>query len=397
MKSFVCALKQPVTIRFSLSNFALGLFMINCIIDPGNALFHTKQLTFFFALAANIKKMKCNNCFPIFNFVVFYIAFFVSASLMILRNINYDSDFLNMYATTFLLLVIFFVNNKKINVNFYFNFVCFIIALLTVVFSIIIIMMPAAAIVIMENEKLGAIFMFAERKKFLWWWISSVFHLASPLLILQVALKFCLFLKNHKKKEFIATGFYLVAMFFTGTRANILASVLVVGLIYLYDLYFVRKRLYKTAFLTVLFCFFSFIAVFLLLTVKNSSSDMKDLHMVSYNILFSESPSYLLLGQGPGAWFYDVGWKKFCLNTEISYLELARMFGLFFMIIIVLLYAYPFIHFIKKPSFFRFSIAIAYLAYLFIAGTNPLLIGPTGFTAFWYANYLLENGESKNG
>ncbi|MDE5758215.1 MAG: hypothetical protein K2H85_06340, partial [Allobaculum sp.] len=135
MKSFVCVLKQSVAIRLSLSNFALGLFMINCIIDPGNALFHTKQLTFFFALAANIKKMKCDNYFPIFNFVVFYTAFFVSASLMLLRSINYDSDFLNMYATTFLLLVIFFINNKKINVDFYFNFVCFIIALLTVVFS----------------------------------------------------------------------------------------------------------------------------------------------------------------------------------------------------------------------------------------------------------------------
>lgn len=397
MKSLTYFLKQPLQIQFSLSNFSLGLFLINCIIDPGNALFHTKQLTFFFALAANMKKMKCDNCFPIFNFVVFYAAFFVSASLMMLRSINYDSDFLNMYSTTFLLLVIFFINNKKINVDFYFNFVCFIIALLTIVFSIIIIMIPAAAIVIMENEKLNTIFMFAEHKKFLWWLISSVFHRASPLLILQVALKFYFFLKNHKKKDFIATAFYLFAMFFTGTRANILASVLAVGLMYLYNLYFVRNKLHKTAFLAVLFCFFAFIAVFLMLTVKNSSSNMKDLHMVSYNILFSGNPSYLLIGQGPGAWFYDVGWKKLCLNTEISYLELVRMFGMFFTIALVLFYAYPFIHFIKKPTFFRFNISIAYLAYLFIAGTNPLLIGPTGFIAFWYANYLLENGGCGNG
>lgn len=50
----------------------------------------------------------------------------------------------------------------------------------------------------------------------------------------------------------------------------------------------------------------------------------------------------------------------------------------------------------KKPPFFKFSISIVYLAYLFIAGTNPLLIGPTGFMAFWYANYLLENGGCVN-
>lgn len=66
VKSFVYVLKQPVTIRFSFSNFALGLFLVNCIIDPGNALFlHTKQLIFFFALAANIKKMKLLFCFYI--------------------------------------------------------------------------------------------------------------------------------------------------------------------------------------------------------------------------------------------------------------------------------------------------------------------------------------------
>lgn len=58
MKSFVDVLKQPVAMRISLSNFVL---------------------------AANIKKMKCDNCFPIFNFVVFYTAFFASASLMMLR------------------------------------------------------------------------------------------------------------------------------------------------------------------------------------------------------------------------------------------------------------------------------------------------------------------------
>lgn len=390
MKSLMYVLKHPLPVKLSISNFALGLFLFNCIIDPGNALFHTKQLTFFFALVANIPKMKCSSYFPVLNFIVFYLAFFVSASLMILRNINYDSDFLNMYSTTFLLLIIFFIDNKRIDADYSFNFVCFVIASLTIVFSIIILTIPVSAILIIENEKLNKIFMFAEHKKFLWWWISSVYHKASSILIIQVALKFYLFLKNHKKKDVVATVFYLTAMFFTGTRANILAGVLVVGLIYLYNSYFVRKQIYKTAFLTILFCCFAFISVFLLLTVKNSSSDMKDLHMVSYNILFSENPSYILIGQGPGAWFYDIGWQEFCLNTEISYLELLRMFGIFFMIAIVLLYAYPFYHFIKNPTFFTFSVSIAYFAYLFIAGTNPLLIGPTGFTAFWYANYLLE-------
>lgn len=394
MKSIIQTLKTPFIPRISLSNFAMNLFLFNCVFDPGNALFHTKQITFFFALVTNLKKMTCKNYFPLFNFLIFYVAFFVSASLMMLRNIDYDSSFVNMYSTTFLLLIIFFINNDKIEIRYGFNVVCFVIALITIILSYIIINIPALTLVILENEKLNTAFMIAEHKKFLWWWFSSVFHMASPILIIQVALKFYFFLKTHQKRFFLATVFYLVAMFFTGTRANVFAEILVIGLIYLYYLFYKKKKIYSATFLCLIFIAFAFIGTFLLLTVKNSSSNMKDMHMVSYNVLFSENPSYILLGQGPGAWLYDFGWKKLCTNTELSYMELIRMFGLFFTIAIMCLYAYPFLHFIKKPNFFSFSVSIAYLAYLFIAGTNPLLIGPTGFIAFWYVNYLLEKGES---
>lgn len=395
MKSLIYnILKKPIIPKLSLSNFALCLFLFNCIFDPGNALFHTKQITFFFALVTNIKKMSCKNLFPVFNFLIFYVVFFASASLMMLRKIDYDSSFVNMYSTTFLLLIIFFINNDKIEIHYGFNTVCFVIALITIILSYIIINIPALTLVILENKKLNTAFMIAEHKKFLWWWFSSVFHMASPILIIQVALKFYLFLKTHQKRFFLATVFYLVAMFFTGTRANVFAEILVIGLIYLYHLFYIKKKMYKAAFLCLIFIAFAFIGTFLLLTVKNSSSNMKDLHMVSYNVLFSENPSYILLGQGPGAWLYDFGWKKLCTNTELSYMELIRMFGIIFSIAIMCLYAYPFLHFMKKPNFFSFSVSIAYLAYLFIAGTNPLLIGPTGFIAFWYVNYLLEKGEN---
>lgn len=395
MKSLIYnILKKPIIPRISLSNFALNLFLFNCIFDPGNALFHTKQITFFFALVTNIKKMTCKNYFPLFNFLIFYVAFFESASLMMLRNIDYDSSFVNMYSTTFLLLIIFFINNDKIEIHYGFNTVCFVIAMITIVLSFIIINVPVLSLVVLENKKLNTIFMMAEHKKFLWWWFSSVFHMASPLLIIQVALKFYSFLQTKKIKEFLKTAFYFIAMFFTATRANVFAEILVIGLIYLYYLFYKKKKIYSATFLCLIFIAFAFIGTFLLLTVKNSSSNMKDMHMVSYNVLFSENPSYILLGQGPGAWLYDFGWKKLCTNTELSYMELIRMFGLVFTIAIMCLYAYPFLHFMKKPNFFSFSISIAYLAYFFIAGTNPLLIGPTGFIAFWYVNYLLDRGDS---
>ncbi|HIW35788.1 MAG TPA: hypothetical protein IAA30_02255, partial [Candidatus Treponema faecavium] len=68
-----------------------------------------------------------------------------------------------------------------------------------------------------------------------------------------------------------------------------------------------------------------------------------------------------------------------------SYLELIRMFGIFFSILIVCIYIRPFFLIRKIENFENLSLAISYLAYLFIAGTNPLLIGPTGFMALWIA------------
>ena len=42
MKSVVSLAKYPIKINLLLENFALNLFLMNCIIDPENSLFHTK-------------------------------------------------------------------------------------------------------------------------------------------------------------------------------------------------------------------------------------------------------------------------------------------------------------------------------------------------------------------
>ena len=40
---------------------------------------------------------------------------------------------------------------------------------------------------------------------------------------------------------------------------------------------------------------------------------------------------------------------------------------------------------------YKWSFVMGYFAYLFIAGTNPLLIGSTGFTVIMVVYYLSEN------
>lgn len=384
-KSFVLV-KRKIP---SLGDFFLGVFIFNIIFDPGNGLFHTKVITFFLALVTNIKKIKFRS-YPIFSILIFYIAFFISVAVMLFRShIKYDTSFVLMYATTFLTLIVLFLDPEKIHIETAFFFTCKLIAAITIVISIIIINFPAAVIFITENEKLNTIFMMAEHKKVLWWWFSSVFHMASPVMVFALAIYFSRYLKQKKIRDGVFSLIFFSALFLTATRANIFSAFLIVLFIYLCYTFYIKKKVFKSAFLIVLFFSFALVGTVLFLTVKNSSSGAKDGHIISYIEMFSQNPSYFLIGTGPGSYFYSKGFGEFTTNTEISYLELVRMFGVFFSVFIVGIYLRPFFLIKCIESFENLSLAIAYLAYLFIAGTNPLLIGPTGFMALWAAYVFL--------
>jgi hypothetical protein len=377
------------TVNPSLGGFAISLFLLNIILDPNNALLHTKQIALLVALCLNYKKLKVSQ-YSMSILVVFYLAFFLSLTLMLLRNITFDKDFIGMYSTTFLTLVIFCFDADKISVNQGFNVSCFIIAWITIILSFIILLMPATSIVILKSEVLNKVFMFAEQKELLFWNVTSVFHRAVPLLIIQLSIKFYQFCNRKNIINVLSVLFYFIALVFTGTRASSFAAILVVGLIYLYYIYFIKKRTLMTVGFVLLFLSFFLIGTYLLIVMKNSSSIAKDGHVISYIQLFNDNPLYFLLGQGPGSLFYTQGFGRFTTNTELSYIELIRMFGIFFTVLIVCLFCTPFYFFMKNPCFFTYSVCVGYLAYLFIAGTNPLLIGPTGFIAFWICyNYIV--------
>ena len=68
--------------------------------------------------------------------------------------------------------------------------------------------------------------------------------------------------------------------------------------------------------------------------------------------------------------------------TELSFFDLIKNFGCFGTLLIVICLLYPLLNLYNNNSLSKlakFSIAISYIAYLFDAGTNPLLISSTGF------------------
>lgn len=372
----------------NLPAFFTNLFIINILIDPGNALFQSKIITFFLFIVFNIRNIKFS-WYEIYPFILLYFCYFISTAIMLFANEKYDFIFVKMYSTTFLTLIaLVFTHTSNIDLWKPFKIAAFIISIVTLIIFSFVILIPESILFLSLTDIFTNVFTIAEHKLILYWWIPGVFHKSSPVLVMVLGYNLYRYLSKKELKCLFFVILYAFTLFATGTRANILSVLLIIFFIILFYFFYIKKNICFSVliFLTGVICFS--IVVFLLFTVKNSSSLAKDGHLISYIEYFSENSIKFLFGQGPGSLFYTKGFHRAVTNTELSYLELIRMFGIFFAMIIIFIYVYPGMVLLVNKTFFTFSISISYIAYLFIAGTNPLLIGPTGFTVLLIVFYL---------
>ena len=123
-----------------------------------------------------------------------------------------------------------------------------------------------------------------------------------------------------------------------------------------------------------------------------ASNAIKYAHLTSYSILFESHPEYVLFGQGPGSIFYSAGFGRWTTLTEWTYIELIRNYGLFSLVFmtVVLIPVYKLLKQHRNAQ--AFGIFGAYMGFLFIAGTNPLLVSSTGMivilSAYSYVHQL---------
>jgi len=367
-----------------MGHFFLNLFVASILIAPGNSLL--RVITFSLCMIANIKKLR----FPserFFLVVVFFVILFLSIATVHIRGINYDMNFIVMYLLNFIMLGIFFIDPTKINMLPGLNIANVFIICSTFLYILLVSSFPALEPFFLTSLK-GIFLGVPGEKGVLFWSRTSVFHVASPILVFSLALVWYKYLVKKRIKYLLYAFAVFLGLIFSGTRANSFSAVLIIFFIYLHYILFVKKRMLQTVFYAIIAGSLALVGTYLLLIDMNSSSIAKTGHLYSYIELFNNNISYFLFGQGVGAYFFTSGFNREATLTELSYLELIRMFGIFSTIVIIFFYIIPFLKYIKFNSPIFFSIGIAYLAYLFIAGTNPLLIGRTGFIAMWIAYTL---------
>ena len=202
-----------------------------------------------------------------------------------------------------------------------------------------------------------------------------IFIKTTPLLLIPL-------LYYLNRRQYILSFFILLALIASGTRANIFMGIVSVFGFFLFcskNNYF---RIILVMCVTLLIAYFynELCATIISIFQRKASSDAVRLgHWLSIKEILSD-PVNLIWGMGYGVPFFSEGINTMTSQTELSYLETIRTNGIVSFIPIVIFFLLPINHLWKNN---RHKL-IAYISYLIIAFTNPLLLSTTSFLMYIY-------------
>lgn len=222
------------------------------------------------------------------------------------------------------------------------------------------------------------------RRSFVGIELTAVYYKSSILFFLPMAVYYYKMLtETFKLKNLIIFLLLFSPLIIGGTRANILSAVAVIGILSLIRLSRTQLGKQVVVLLTIAGIIGCYFVLSALLTDKGEPSlTAKTSLLHSWCDLIVQHPMILVWGQGAGATFFTEV-RGLTSLTEWTYLELIRWFGIPISLLIIGLYLYPFYLMYRKRKSLPYQqpLSIAFLFYLLIAGTNPLLLSSTGMLA----------------
>lgn len=385
-----------------MAQVVLSLLMFVVIIDPTNTIFHLKELCFLAVIGVAFLDY-CNMNIQhniLMLILLIFAAFFISLVMGTVNGYDFaDGVALGFFKSFLFLFLLLIVGDRNFD---------FFKALTLPVITISIIVIIAFVTILFFPEIGTAIYLFALEKEqtiimsmrnFLGFDVQSVFYKSSPVLVIPLAYYFNLWLMSDEKRgsRFIMSLLFLAAVLMSGTRANMLSGVMIVVVLLVNKL---RKTRVGVALLlpvaTAVLLASSFL-VYKLLSDDEKSNEIKGVLADNLTEQIFSNPDIMIFGQGAGS-TYDSGSAAHGVTpiSELSYLEIFRMFGFIGGGVVIILFLYPIFLIVrnKPPNYGAFL--LGYVAYLFIGGTNPLLIGSTGFMvlAIAYSYALTYNNKS---
>jgi hypothetical protein len=211
------------------------------------------------------------------------------------------------------------------------------------------------------------------------------------MLVLGIAYFMKKWLDTGRKLHLFLLMLNCAGMFLSGTRNNILLSVMTPVLVLFW--YSKRKLLVASIAASVLMLVVLLNAgtIAAALDPKESSNDVKVQHLRDYREMLS-SPGTLILGDGIGSRFYSRGFADYTSISELTYLEIVREYGIMLSAVIAYLLLLPLSRLRDADASSSHYVFLAYACYLYVCMLNPLLFSSSGMIALSAVLYHFFNG-----
>lgn len=373
----------------------LSVFCFILVVDPPNVIFKIKDVVF---VAIVVISFFLHGKVRIDKLCVFLAVYFVLV-ITFLRGMaagyDFDYDYTQIYFKAFSpLLLLCWVDRIELLKKM--TFPCVTIGVITLLIVYAMFYLSETEAVVYDFMRSHDDFIIMSHRYFLGMEFVSVFYRTVPLVIMPCSI-FCYKMLTEvksRKRNFLIFSILALTLFFSGTRANMMSVLFIVT-------FFVVMRMNKgmlgriiSFLLLCIVCVLAFFLLIMLLSEKSESSNVvKFAHLISYMDLFDENWDILIFGQGIGSLFYSEGFQRMVAQTEWTYIEIIRYFGLFGGIFIISIFLYPLYLLYTKRYQLKYALpfGIGYFFYLCIAGTNPLLTSSTGMLALLMAYSYTSN------
>lgn len=354
------------------------VFILSCLFDPDNQLLALKMPVFILIIVYTFithKRVMPSSVFSyvfLFGFILPIISVLIG---LLINSENYIETNLIIIIKPFLFifLALAMINSPEENISKLFS------SCLLVLAAAIILIFVSYTTGIVSEEILYAfgnengVFTVGERD-FSSLTINRVYFHTAPMLVFGSYYFLNCFYETKKKYYLILSVFISIALFLSGTRNDMIMSFspyIILG-------YLNGKRKTRMIIITSMICFGAYLVSKEILETffdkEDNSNSQKLSYLNEYFDRFSNISTFVL-GDGLGSYFYTQG-LGYCNNTELTYLELFRRFGIIGGGIYLFLMYKPVFQLYKEKS--SIWLAFAYLMYLIMVIFNPFFFSSNG-------------------
>lgn len=216
-----------------------------------------------------------------------------------------------------------------------------------------------------------------------------LFIKTSPLLIFN-------FIYTLVFKKYIQAVITVIALIWSGTRANIYITAV---MLIIYLLFIIKSNVKKYLFslVSILLCYIGYNntvdRIEIINNAKSKGDEVRRLIVPSIINTLNEKKARWFVGMGNGSTYYSIGRGFMVDGEEIAYLEFLRLHGLIGVAFLLVFLLLP----IKKIFFSDYRwVLLPYFSFLAISVVDPFLFTSTSFIVYVIVYDIFVNKLSKN-